>query len=894
MSTHLSNPLKHRVCQGIALFVLAVSILLIAATPVAAQGDGGLTGLVTDGEGRPLAGVEVVVRQQTADGRGGQHWAEIATVATDASGQYSLSAPPSGAYQLDVRATANLGEVAEIVLHSNSAVAASGASARTGSIRGQVLDSKGRGVKQIAVSLYRAFTDPFGHTSWTLARRVLTGGNGGYQLRDVPAGTYRLGFADALFPERYLAEYFNDVQDFELAATLDVTPGAALRHVDARLTPAGLIAGRVTDEAGNAASAVTTMLFRRLDLPEGDYWTQASSTFTLEDGSYQYTALSPGYYRIQFMDFTGFLRYLPEFYDDAASLETATDLPLAAGDQMTNIDASLAAPGSISGVVTNEEGAPLVNIWVNLYQEANGVWAPGAGGVITDLTGRFMLNGLSPGVYRIGFADLFMPPRYQGEFFNNASTVEAATDIVVDKGSAITGIDAHLTAHGRIRGLVTDEVGNPLSSVVVDALVFVTDPILGDVWQLYTSAWTDEDGRYELLGLTPGAYRLSFHDGATPPRFHPEFYLDAPSVEAGADVMIAGDETIEGIDASLASTGHITGRVTNTQGEPLAFVTVTAYRYTQDDMGNLFWVWYTFASSDIDGQFDLANLEAGTYRLSFEHWIGLYQSEWYDNALELESATDVQVGISAQVSGINVQLASVTAIRGVVTGEDGAPLANVAVTAYAVEQNEGGLWVWTPRQSVVTDELGGYQLTDLQPQNYRIGFSDLLNPKRYQREYYFDALTVEEATDVTLLEGEVREGVSVQLALAGRITGRVTDESGAPLPNITVTDLIRMPVLPSGESWDPQTSAMTDANGMYELAGIQAGVHRIYFVDDSGLFANEYYNDAVAFENATSIPVSVGETIGGVDAQLALATPTNAAPGPANMNHQVLLPLVSQ
>jgi len=47
--------------------------------------------------------------------------------------------------------------------------------------------------------------------------------------------------------------------------------------------------------------------------------------------------------------------------------------------------------------------------------------------------------------------------------------------------------------------------------------------------------------------------------------------------------------------------------------------------------------------------------------------------------------------------------------------------------------------------------------------------------------------------------------------------------------------------LPSGEAWDPQTSAVTGVDGRYELAGIQAGVHRIYFVDEGGQFANAYY-----------------------------------------------------
>ena len=86
--------------------------------------------------------------------------------------------------------------------------------------------------------------------------------------------------------------------------------------------------------------------------------------------------LPTGTYRVGFRDESG--QYLGEYYDNATSVETATDVPVTAGATTDNIDAELASAGHITGTVTAEAGgAPIADMQVTvykLYQDGGDSW----------------------------------------------------------------------------------------------------------------------------------------------------------------------------------------------------------------------------------------------------------------------------------------------------------------------------------------------------------------------------------------------------------------------------------------------------------------------------------------------------------------------------------------
>ena len=71
---------------------------------------------------------------------------------------------------------------------------------------------------------------------------------------------------------------------------------------------------------------------------------------TRNDGTYELGGLRAGTYRVGFDSISG--GYMPEFWDDAVTVETATDIVLGASSTATNRDARLAAGSHITGTVT--------------------------------------------------------------------------------------------------------------------------------------------------------------------------------------------------------------------------------------------------------------------------------------------------------------------------------------------------------------------------------------------------------------------------------------------------------------------------------------------------------------------------------------------------------------
>ena len=65
-----------------------------------------------------------------------------------------------------------------------------------GTIRGTVTAETGTPLSSIAVTAYRLYTDTHGTVGWDLFYSATTGANGTYQLTNLPAGGYRLGFGD--------------------------------------------------------------------------------------------------------------------------------------------------------------------------------------------------------------------------------------------------------------------------------------------------------------------------------------------------------------------------------------------------------------------------------------------------------------------------------------------------------------------------------------------------------------------------------------------------------------------------------------------------------------------------------------------------------------------------
>ena len=181
-----------------------------------------------------------------------------------------------------------------------------------------------------------------------------------------------------------------------------------------------------------------------------------------------------------------------------------------------------------------------------------------------------------------------------------------------------------------------------------------------------------------MATLPAGTYRLHFDAGT--PSLAPEYFDNAITLATATNITVAEGAAVVGRNATLEQAAHITGKITG-GGTNLRSIEVVAYTDSDAD-GE--WESVAYTQTEFDGTYDLGGLSGGMYRLHFVDYSDDFVDEWYDDAVDLASADGVTVAKSATVAGINAVLTPTSHITGVVTGPAGAPLADIAVNAYAL------------------------------------------------------------------------------------------------------------------------------------------------------------------------------------------------------------------
>jgi hypothetical protein len=275
----------------------------------------------------------------------------------------------------------------------------------------------------------------------------------------------------------------------------------------------GQITGQVTGPDGTTPLAgITVTAYRQVDPIS---WLVAGTVSTDATGAYTIGGLPTAIYRARFRDPSG--DYVGEFYDDKRTFTLATNFDVTDGQTTAGISASLNQAGRIAGVVTKlSDGSPVVDIAVGAWYFDGLAWV-NAGGGVTNSGGDYVIGGLAPGAYRIKFDDVYSPPRYVPEYYDNVLTIGDATGVEVIAGVTTPAIDATLSGYGKISGMVTGPGG--------------TIAIQG------------------IIGLGTGDYRVEFSDPVG--QLAAEFYDDKADLESATDVGVILGVTTPGIDASL-------------------------------------------------------------------------------------------------------------------------------------------------------------------------------------------------------------------------------------------------------------------------------------------------------------------------------------------------------
>jgi hypothetical protein len=190
-------------------------------------------------------------------------------------------------------------------------------------------------------------------------------------------------------------------------------------------------------------------------------------------------------------------------------------------------------------------------------------------------------------------------------------------------------------------------------------------------------------------------------------------------------------------------TSRISGSVTTQNGTiPIQGIEAVASQWNGEA-----WVAANVDSaySEINGYYEIRGLTAGTYRVEFNDQTGNFIYQVYSNAVDLDSGTDIVVGVAATVADINASLSGASKITGTLTGPDGStPAEGIFAQAYA--WNGSG---WSFLGGAYTDADGFYEIGGLAGGVYRVLFEDL-SGGYYVSLVYSNAVDLDSGTDITV------------------------------------------------------------------------------------------------------------------------------------------------
>lgn len=334
-----------------------------------------------------------------------------------------------------------------------------------------------------------------------------------------------------------------------------------------------------------------------------------------------------------------------------------------------------------------------------------------------------------------------------------------------------------------LRGRATDAAtGKPLRMVRVGLT-----PQARQVNVVARSTRTDNEGRYQFLGLPPGSYLVSFQKA----RYANASLGQTSPDTTGRPLTLTAGQALEGADLAMQRAAAVTGRVVDDLGEPLQGAIVMAMKPGYRETGRALVGAGLSAVTDDRGQYRLAQLPPGDYYIVAQERgdafgsmadadIGLAITA-YPAATETRAARAVTVRGGFDTSGIDIAMMPVTpaVLAGVLLDVAAQPAPNVEMVLQAVNEGPGGGLGGSAR----TGPDGSFRFPRVLPGRYELHARYNVKPSQGA----ILPLTIAAGADTS---------VTVRLTTGGRMIGRVIPPEGTTADPATV----RINAIPIGDT----------------------------------------------------------------------------------------------
>jgi protocatechuate 3,4-dioxygenase beta subunit len=467
----------------------------------------------------------------------------------------------------------------------------------------------GEPIRKATVELYK-------HEDMRGPRQAESTEGGKFEIRGLTPGRYginanRAGYANQSYGSRRAGRGAGTV--------LTLTAGQHMKDVVIKLTPHGVITGRILDEDGEPKMGAQVSAAQWQWISNKRQLVMMSMGSTNDLGEYRIFGIAPGNYYVQVsqsrdFQFRAFVEeqltkpdegYITTYYPGVTDSVAAIPVSVRAGAETRGIDIRFAKSKvfRIRGrVIDGTTGKPAMGAHLMLVPKGKGyaAWNEMRNTSAMDAKGRFEFRGIPPGAYMLtansGNQDLAM----QGTV-----PLEVGENHVVD-------LEIMVSPGGTLSGKL-EEIGEKKDSESQPGpmrmpAIFLRPAAEEEAFMGGGYGQVKEDGTFTIKGVKPG--RLLVETNGLPGGYVKRVLLGEEDVsETGLDFTAGVPASTLTIEVSY-NAAEVTGTVKSAEGKAIAGAMVALFPKKKTPLGPNF---PPTAVTDQYGSFRVPNVRPGEY-----------------------------------------------------------------------------------------------------------------------------------------------------------------------------------------------------------------------------------------------------------------------------------------
>ena len=442
--------------------------------------------------------------------------------------------------------------------------------------------------------------------------------------------------------------------------------------------------------------------------------------------------------------------------------------------------------------------------------------------VVTDAGGRFALKGIEPGRY-----NLFVSRAgFVSQEYGQRKPEDPGAILTLRPGQEMNDLVFRLIPSAVISGRILDEDGEPLASVMVNALreVYAEGK---RTFSTSNQVSTNDLGEYRLFGLPPGRYFVSAiyprwgrfggngddseGEGADEHGYAKMYYPGTPDRSKAMPIVVKSGEEISSMEILMRQVlvfhvrGHVLNLVTRKPGTEVNVFLMPKRTGREWEFSNL----QAYVQKK-DGSFDISEVLPGSYVL-----IGA----WFDEGKVYSTRLPLEVG-NSNVEGISLAIGPGVNINGRVIW-DGKPSLEEADLTVTPRPADPG-WNFMENRGRV-DQANAFTLKDIGEGTYFVDVSGQSKDCYIKDVQYGNSSALEDG--FTVNRGTM-SNLEITISSRGaRVQGAVADADGLPAAGVWV---VLVPDASHRAQDRLYKTATTDQYGHFDLHGIAPGNYKLF------------------------------------------------------------------